>query len=171
MPPLLSLLGFLAWPLTIGGAVVVLGTSSETTLSLLHEALSAKPGSSSVIKASMPGPVIRMPSTPVISPELVRARITLLSSGRQYAAANAGPRLTAPGAGIAQLTAMSGLTVRSKPTKASAPVGSIAKGATVEVRSKQRGWLLVESADGISGWVFGKYLAATPQQAGAHASL
>lgn len=56
------------------------------------------------------------------------------------------------------MIASSGLVVRSKPTKASAALGGIAKGESVEVRSKQGGWLLIDGPTGQTGWVFGKYL-------------
>jgi uncharacterized protein YgiM (DUF1202 family) len=170
MPPLLSVLGFLSWPAAIGAALLVLGASSETTLSLVHQGLSTGSGSPSVIKASIPTPVIRMPSTPVVSADAARAKITLLNAGRQYVAANAILKSVAPDAGPAQMTATTGLIVRSKPMKASAAMGSIAKGARVEVQSKQGGWLLVESAEGVTGWVFGKYLATTPEGASTQTS-
>jgi len=171
MPPLLSVVGFLAWPAAIGAAVVVFGTSSETAFSLLNQGLSQQAGSASVIKASMPTPVIRMPATPVVSPEAAHAKIALLNGGRQYATASATAKLAAPTTGAAQMTATTGLIVRSKPMKGSAAVGTIAKGATVAVQSKQGGWLLVESSQGINGWVFGKYLTPAAAESGTQASL
>ena len=156
MPPTFSVPGFLAWPMVIAAAIAVFGTSSEATLSLLDQNLGA--AGTATIKAGMAAPVIRMPSTPVVPPEAARAKVAALLSGRDYASASAA---VAPAtSGPARMTASSSLVVRSQPKKASAAVGSIAKGTTVEVKSKQGGCLLIESDQGETGWVFGKYLAA-----------
>lgn len=151
----LSILGLLAWPLAVGVGIAVFGTSSDAALSLLNRNLSSV--SSSTIKAGVPAPIIRMPSTPIVSPETAHARVAALLSGRDYAVASAAigpPQSISP----ATLTAGSGLVMRSQPKKASAAVGTLAKGASVEVKSKQGGWVLVERNDGVFGWVFGKYL-------------
>jgi len=163
MPPVLTVFGFLAWPLAIGVAVAVFGTSSNAALSLLSHSLSAS--ASATIKAGVPAPVIRMPSTPVVSPEAAHAKVAALLSGRDYAVARAS--IAPPqGSGSATMAASIGLVIRSQPKKTSAALGTLAKGASVEVKSKQGGWMLVETGDGVTGWVFGKYLTASSRTAG-----
>lgn len=159
MPPFLTILGLLKWPATVSAAVLVFGTATNSALSMLRANVNGHPVEIATIKASVATPVIRVPDTPVVSPAETRARLSVLPEGRRYALAalSRDPAPTA-GAGPAHMIALSGLIVRSRPTKASAALGSVAKGESVEVRSKQGGWLLVDGPAGQTGWVFGKYL-------------
>lgn len=159
MPPLLSIVGFLKWPVTIAAAALVFGTAITTALSMLHDSVAGRPAAAVTLKASVATPIIRMPDTPVVSPGAARAKLASLTGGRRYAgAALAGDTPAANQANPARMIAASGLIVRSKPMKASAAVGTIARGESVEVRSKQGGWLLVSGPAGQTGWVFGRYL-------------
>lgn len=159
MAPLLSLVGLLKWPLTVSAAVVVFATATGASLSLLRNGFAAGVPTQSTIKAGMSAPIIRMPDTPVVSPEAARVRVSLIFAGQRYAIAGAGrPKPAADETNPARMVASTGLVVRSQPRKASANVGSIASGTTVGVHSKQGGWLLVDGPGGVTGWVFGKYL-------------
>lgn len=155
MPPILTILGLLKWPATVSAAVLVFGTATNSALSMLYDHVALRPAATAVIKASVATPVIRVPDTPVVSSSAARAKLLSVPEGRRYALAALTP---ADRAGPVQMTASSSLVMRSKPIKASAAVGTIAKGERVEVRSKQGGWLLVSGPGGQTGWVFGKYL-------------
>jgi len=162
VPPLLTIVGFLKWPATVAAAVLVFGTASHSALSMLHDRVAIRPPEATTIKANVATPVIRVPDTPVVSPAAARAKLSVLPEGRRYAvAALAGDTAPAERAGVARMVASSGLIMRSRPMKASAAVGTVARGEQVEVRSKQGGWLLVGTPGGRTGWVFGKYLKPT----------
>lgn len=159
VPPVLTILGFLKWPATVSAAIVIFGGATNLTLSMLHDNVAARPVPAATIKASLATPVIRVPDTPVVSPAAARAKLTALQDARRFAVAALSTTPTsADEQNPARMIASSGLVVRSKPMKASAAVGTIAKGESVEVRSKQGGWLLVSGAGGQTGWIFGKYL-------------
>jgi uncharacterized protein YgiM (DUF1202 family) len=158
MPPFLTLLGLLKWPATVFAAVLVFGTATNSALSMLHANI-GRPAQAATINANLATPLIHMPDTPVVSAAEARARLSVLPDGRRYAlAALAADAPAAAGSDPARMIAASGLVVRAKPMKASAAVGTIARGESVEVRSKQGGWLLVSGPAGQTGWVFGKYL-------------
>jgi hypothetical protein len=159
MPSLLSLLGILKWPATVTAAFLVFAMATQASLSLLTENVTRSAAAThATIKAGMATPVIRMPDTPAVSPAAVRARVAAVPDGRRYALAAAAPASATPGHAPARMVASTGLIARSQPKKASDAMGSIPRGATVEVRSKRGGWFLVDAPAGITGWVFGKYL-------------
>ena len=151
MSPFLTLLGFLKWPATVSAAVVIFGTATNFALTMLHDNVVTHPAQ---IRASLTPPVIHVPDTPVVTPAATAKAVALLDRPADTPAA----ATATPAAGPAQMTALSGLVVRSKPMKASASVGTVAKGESVEVRSKQGGWVLISGTHGQTGWVFGKYL-------------
>jgi uncharacterized protein YgiM (DUF1202 family) len=51
------------------------------------------------------------------------------------------------------------LNVRSGPSTSAQPLGRLTKGTIVELRSSQGQWREIATADGVSGWVYGDYLA------------
>jgi uncharacterized protein YgiM (DUF1202 family) len=161
MAPIFSALGLLIWPVSIVTAFAVFGISSESTLSLLHQHFSANIATASM-KSGMTTPIIHMPETPKISAEAAQARVAALDLGRTVASTSSDADASTPSLDALRMKAATALTIRAKATKLSPPVGTLPKGAIVTVKSKQRGWLLVEFEQGRSGWVFSKYLLAVP---------
>lgn len=51
------------------------------------------------------------------------------------------------------------LNVRSGPTTSAAALGRIVRGTVVEIHGSEGNWKEIATADGISGWVHGSYLA------------
>jgi hypothetical protein len=152
VPPILTILGFFKWPATLSVAVVTFGAATNSALTMLHDNVVTHPAQ---IRASLAPPVIHVPDTPMVTPAATAKAVALLDKPADTPAAAAA---TPASAGPAQMIALSGLIVRSRPMKASASVGTVAKGEGVEVRSKQGGWVLISGAHGQTGWVFGKYL-------------
>lgn len=151
VPPFLTILGSLKWPATVSVAFLIFGTATNAALTMLHDNVATHPVQ---IKASVVPPVIHVPDTPVVTPAAGGKAVALVDRPADASA-------LAPAAatdGTAQMIASSALVVRAKPMKASAPVGSVAKGESVEVRLRQGGWVLINGAHGQTGWVFGKYL-------------
>jgi uncharacterized protein YraI len=160
MASFLPLVGLAKWPLTLSAAVLVFGVSSEGTLSLISEHVHTP-------AASTPAParsavVVRMPAPATVAPQQAETRLAALSAGRALAGSAASPR-PAIEAGIPTMqVTIPGLVVRSHPVKTSPQVGVLRQGDVVEIHGKQGGWMLVHSARGAVGWVFGKYLALKP---------
>ena len=57
-----------------------------------------------------------------------------------------------------QMIAVVGLAVRAHPQKSSAQVAALQDGELVTIGGSQNGWYLVTTADGESGWAYGRYL-------------
>lgn len=87
----------------------------------------------------------------VVSGKAAEAQMGLAPSGGQ-----AGK----PGGEIFRVRA-NGLNVRSAPNKDSPQIMVLELGEEVEAAETQRSWVRVTTADGRSGWVYSKYLAAT----------
>ena len=64
-----------------------------------------------------------------------------------------------------QMIAVVGLAVRAHPQKGSAQVAALDDGELVTVSGTQNGWVLVTTADGKSGWAYGKYLTPVDPEA------
>lgn len=154
-----ALLPFVAWPLTLGAAVLVFGVSSQGTLGLISAHLQPTAAKA----ASMPvQAVIKMPSPIAITPQQAGARVAALGGGRSMIGGAASLSQNDEASVPTMQVNTPGLIVRSQPFKNSPQVGTLKQGEIVTVRNKQGGWMLIDARGGAVGWVFGKYLALKP---------
>jgi len=157
MPALLPLI---AWPLTLGAALLVFGVSSQGTLGLISAHL--QPGAAKAATPTVAQAIIRMPAPVVTTPQQAAARVAALGAGRSMTGGvTAVPRNNDSSVPTMQVNTP-GLIVHSHPFKSSPQVGTLKQGEIVEVRNKQGGWMLINAPSGAVGWVFGKYLALKP---------
>ncbi|MEO6395312.1 MAG: SH3 domain-containing protein [Devosia sp.] len=143
---ILHVLAFAKWPLTVAASVVVLGVSSEGTLSLFsdHAASIAR-----ITKENSVPAVVR--SVPQVKAIVQVATVKVAEIPPSVA--SAAVRAEAP-----MMMATLSLAVRSQPKKASELVATLEQGELVRVKSKKGSWLLVTTGEGKSGWAFGRYL-------------
>lgn len=164
MSTIFPLLGLARWPLTLGAAVLVFGASAQGTLGLISDHFRPSIAKAS---ASMPTPaIIKMPAPVIVTDQQADARLSVLSDGRSISGGVTTLPTADDGGAPTMRVNTPGLAVRSHPFKGSPQVGTLKQGATVEIRSKQGGWMLVDTSGGATGWVFGKYLTLKPAVTG-----
>jgi uncharacterized protein YraI len=171
---LLPAISLLKWPLTIAGAVLVFGLSTDGTLSLVSsnahrftKPIAAQSGISMppVKQIGELNPMAIVPRSP--ASDVVAADASTGTQATQTVAAidaAALPSLAAPmtpdpmSFQSARIGA-SAVNVRSGPSKSSTKLGVLAAGSDVRVRAREAGWVNVEYAGG-DGWIHSDYLAA-----------
>jgi len=161
--PALFPLPLAAWPLTLGAAFVVLGVSSQGTLNLISEHVHQPTAVATTKRSDV---IIKMPAPVAVGMHQAETRLAAINAGRSISGGAA--TLTSSietSVPVMQVTTPA-LIIRSHPTKTSAQVGVLRQGDVVDVRAKQGGWVLVQSAHGAVGWVFHKYLALKPAAPG-----
>jgi hypothetical protein len=77
MPALLPLI---AWPLTLGAALLVFGVSSQGTLGLISAHL--QPAAAEAVTPTVAQAIIRMPAPVATTPQQAAARVAALGAGQ-----------------------------------------------------------------------------------------
>lgn len=150
-----AILNRLTWPLTIAGAVALIGISADGTFSLVSESASRVAseklnGQTYAERHSMSVTMIKVPAAAMHLEPAVVPLATITSS------TPAQPQM---------MVAVSSLAVRKVPAKSGAMVADVLEGQMVTVMGEKGSWLLVRTASGREGWVYGKYLAPVAELA------
>lgn len=175
----------LKWPVTIAGAFVVFGLSSEGTFSLMTSNMRPSPANAtSEVNVPAPKMLVTSPAksnplliaTPVSTSEPVVAKAELTPPAAtvpvpvEPAAAAIPGDLTLPGR-----IGGSAVNLRAEPTTASSALTVLTPGLSVTLGDRQGGWVHVQSGDQV-GWVYSSYIEgmgrpATPQNVTTTADL
>ncbi|MEO6395214.1 MAG: SH3 domain-containing protein [Devosia sp.] len=144
------MLAFAKWPLTVAASVVVLGVSSEGTLSLFSD------------HAASVARITKENSVPAVVRSVPQVKAIVQIASVEAAESQPTTPLAAVQAEAPMMRATLSLAVRSQPKKTSELVATLEQGELVRVKSKNGNWLLVTTEEGKSGWAFGRYLVISP---------
>jgi hypothetical protein len=157
------------WMLTLAVSIFIVGAASTGTLNLVSN-YAVRPVSSAV-PAPSPAALRSVEPTKVLAAskaaeEAEPAPAPLAAAPAQSTSVAAAQTISASDAVPAEprMMATLGLAVRARPQTASAQIGSLQQGEIVSVQAADRGWYLVTTHDGASGWSWGKYLEPVSPQ-------
>jgi len=142
-------LSFLAWPVVLVSALLLVGLSANSAISLIAEGVHSALGQPSQISTYRAREMAMKP------PVLIAATPKLSTAQGSKPPASMDTHSSVPLRAIA----MTNLILRSKALTTSASLGGVSKGETLVITSKQGRWWLVSTSDGRQGWLFSAYLS------------
>ncbi|OEO29114.1 hypothetical protein VW23_027065 [Devosia insulae DS-56] len=143
-----SILSFVLFATTLLSAGFIITAGAVFTVERLADAVSAAP----VKSAIRPSYVAALPPAKAIALDI--ARFVPVTP-----AAPATPEMTAPAAAsFTHEVVVDALWVRAKPSKRSAKLVALARGARLSVDDTEGNWAAVTGPNGGKGWVYADYL-------------
>jgi hypothetical protein len=154
---------FAKWMLTLAFSIFVVGAASMGTINLVSQQVyRTVPVEPRVAPAQMRS----VQPIAVIAPAAAAEPVSQDASEAQTAQSPSAPAAPAKATPAAPATvpekpkmmATLSLAVRSHPDKYSAQIGGLEQGEITTISGKQKGWMLVTTKSGVSGWAYGGYL-------------